>query len=165
MDIRKKGSITDLPYLISGILTVTIIALLVTLLINNLDTEVQANDIFPTESKTASTTMKDDFPNVMDGAIVFIFFGMVFVSLILASLTAIHPIFLPLYLLEWVLLIWLGAGIANVYKEIIDSAIFATEASQYTIATFFFQYFPYVVGVVGVLIAIVTYKTKRGLVE
>lgn len=159
---RKKGSITDLPILIGGIFTVALVAILVTLLVNNINTQIQANDIIPTAGKTASTRMVDDVPNVMNGGIIFLFFGMCAVSLVLASLVPMHPIFLIFYFLEWVLLIWLGAGISNAYQAVIEMEILATEASQYQLTTYFFHYFPYALAIFGAILAIVMYKVKGG---
>jgi len=165
MTLKKKGSITDIPYIIAGIFSVALVAFLVTVLLVNLDTEVQGNDIFTAGSKAASNKMTEDFPAVMDGGIIFIFFGMVLVSLILASLVPIHPIFLPFYLLEYILLLWLSAGIANTYQMFVEHALFVDVAAKYQFTIFFFQYFPYAVGFFGIILAIVMYKVKRGLLE
>jgi len=157
---RKKGSITDIPFIMAGIFSVAIIALLVTVLLNNFNNNIQDMDIFNDGSKDASASMASDFPEVMDGGVIFIFFGMVFVSLILASLVPMHPIFLPFYLLEYILLIWLGAGISNAYQQIIESPLLIVEAGQFTFTIFFFQYFPYFIGFLGAILAIVMYKVK-----
>lgn len=158
---RKKGSISDLPFIIAGIFSVVMTALVVTLLLNNLNTKIQNTDIFDASAKSASDKMTNDFPEVMDGGILLIFFGMVIVSLVLASLVPVHPVFLIFFLLEWFLLIYVGAAIANTYQTIIESEVFAVEAGQYVITTFFFHYFPYIIGVVGAILAIVIYKTRQ----
>ena len=158
---RKKGSSKDLTFIIIGTFSVAITALLVTILLNNLNDNIQDMDVFNTEAKSASKTMAEDFPEVMDGGILLIFFGMVLISLALASLVPIHPIFLIFFLLEWFLLIYIGAAISNTYQMFIESPIFATEANQYVITTFFFRYFPYIIGIVGAILAIVIYKTKQ----
>lgn len=157
----KKGSITDLPYIISGIFTFALVVLLVTLLVNNLNDQVQANDIFGTGAKDASTTLSDDFPAVINGMVIFLFFALVLISLVLASLVPIHPVFLIFYIFEYIILIWLSAGIANAYQVVIENPIFATEAGQYELTTFFFRYFPYVIGIVGAILAIVVYKARE----
>ena len=162
---RKKGSITDLPFIMGGIFSIAIVALLVTLLVSELDVEVQSNDIFSSNAKGISSNLTDDLPNVMNGGIIFIFFAMVIVSLVLASLVPIHPIFLVFYLLEYILLIWLGAWIANAYEAIIDAAVFASVADLYALTTAFFRYFPFVIGIVGAVLAIVVYKVRRSFMQ
>ena len=164
MMLRKKGSITDLPFLIGGILSFALVALLVALLLNNLNTQIQDTDIFNTDAKAASEKMSNDFPEVVDGMIVFTFFAMVMVSLVLAALVPVHPVFLIFYILEYLLLIWLSGGIANAYQEVIENPIFATQADQFILTTHFFRYFPFFVGVVGAVLAIVVYKTRERFV-
>lgn len=165
MALGKKGSITDLPYIISGIFAVALVALLVTHVVSNLNDQVQDNEVFNAGAKSASELMVDDIPNVMDGGIVFIFFAMVIISLVLASLVPVHPVFLIFYILEWVLLIWIGAGIANTYQTISEVSVLASTVAQYDFTIFFFQYFPYAVGFAGAILAMVMYKVKRGFVE
>jgi len=157
----KKGSISDLPFIMGGIFSVAITVLVVTLLLNNLNAKIQDTDIFDTPAKAASDKMTNDFPEVMDGGVLFIFFCMVIISLVLASLVPVHPVFLVFFLLEWVLLIYVGGAISNTYQTIIESPVFVTEAGQYVVTSFFFRYFPYVIGIVGAILAIIMYKTKQ----
>lgn len=161
---NKKGSISDMPFIMAGIFSVALTALIVTLLLNNINTQIQDINTFSTSAKEASSKMASDFPKVMDGGVLFIFFCMVLISLVLASLVPIHPVFLIFFLLEWFLLIYVGGAIANTYQIIIENPVFATEAGQYVITTFFFRYFPYIVGIMGAILAIVMYKTKEKFV-
>lgn len=161
---RKKGSITDLPFIISGIFSLALIVLFVTLIVNNINTQVQDNDIFDDNAKSASTKMSSDYPGVMDGMTVLTFFLFVIVSLVLAALIPVHPVYLLFYLIEYLVLIWLGAGIANAYQAVIENPIFAVEAEQFILTTHFFRYFPFIIGVVGAVLAIVVYKVRKRLV-
>lgn len=165
MELGTKGSITDLPFIMAGIFSIAVVAFLVTVMVTNLDNKVQDIDVFNTNAKDASEKMADDFPAVMDGGIIFIFFAMVFVSLILASLVPIHPIFLPFYLLEYVLLLWVSTGIANAYQKVAELSIFSATANQFGFTIFFFHYFPYAIGFAGAILAIVMYKVKKSFLE
>lgn len=161
---RKRGSITDLPFIMGGILALAIVALLTTLVVQKLDDQVQDNTVFNSNAKDASTTMRDDIPNVMNGGIVFIFFGAVFISFVLAALVPIHPAFFIFYIFEWFILIWLGGAIANIYQDMAESAVLFTVASQFLLTEHFFRYFPFVTAVVGIILAIVMYKAKKSFV-
>lgn len=165
MALTKKSSITDLPFIMAGIFSIAVVAFLVTVVVTNLDNEVQDNEIFNTNAQEASEKMADDFPAVMDGGIIFIFFCLVFISLILASLVPIHPIFIPFYFLEYVLLLWVSAGIANAYQKVAEISLFASTANQFGFTIFFFHYFPYAIGFAGAILAIVMYKVKKSFVE
>lgn len=166
----KKGSITDLPFIIAGVFSVIVVAILVTYIVSNINTEWQEMtwmDEFDKKnlSRSASTKMSDDIPNVMNGGILLIFFGAVAVSFILAAMIPMHPAFFVIYIFEWLILVWLGGGIANAYQLISESAVLSSTMEQFTLATHFFRYFPFVVGVVGILLAIVMYKVRKGFLE
>lgn len=161
---QKKGSITDLPFIIAGMFSVAVFAFFVTVVLNDFNEQVQLNDIFPDEAKAASEKMSNDFPEVMDSGIVFLFFGMAAVSLILAALIAVHPIFFPFYLLEYIFLIWISAAISNTYQAFVEHPLFAQEASQFGFTIFFFHYFPFAIGMLGAVIAIVMYKVKQNII-
>lgn len=159
--LKKRGSITDIPYIIAGMFALGFIVLMVTYVVDQIDDQVQTDDLFPTEAKEASTKMKNDFPEVMDSGTVLVFFGMCIASLLLASLVPVHPIFLVFYLIELLVLIWVGGGIANAYKMIIDVSILADVIPRYPISIHFFRYFPFVIGVFGIVLAIIMYKVKE----
>lgn len=161
---NKKGSISDMPFIIGGIFAFALTALVVTVLLNNLNTQIQANDLFNTRAKNAARDYAGAFPTVVDGSMLFVFFAACLVSIALAALVPVHPVFFIFYLLEFLLLIYLGAGIANAYEEIITNPIFATEEGQYPITIFFFRYFPFIIGVVGAVLAIVVYKTRQSFI-
>lgn len=159
--MTKKGSLFDMVYLSIGILFIAIVAISVSLIVSKLDTNVQSMAIFPAEAKTASTQMKDGFTNTIDGGIIFLFFGLCMVSFILASAVYVHPAFFVLFILEWLLTLWIGGAIANVYQQLIENPVVSAElVNKYTITTYFFHYFPYIIGIIGIVLAIVMYKTR-----
>lgn len=162
--MEKRGSITDLTYIMTGIFTVALISILVSLLVSNLNSEFQEVDVIDSRAKSASTLMSDDVPNVMNVGIIVIFFAMCIISFVLASLVPVHPVFLIFYILELVLVIWLGGGIANAYQTVIENPVFAVQAAQFEIATLFFRYFPFIVAIVGTILSIVMYKAKRSII-
>lgn len=158
----KKGSAYDLIYISVGILFIAIVAVCVSMIVSKLNTNVQSMDIFPAEAKTASTQMNDGFTNTIDGGIVFLFFGLCIVSFILAFSVYIHPVFFVIFILEWLLTIWIGGAISNVYQYMIENAVITAELSgKYTLTTAFFKYFPLVVGTIGIFLAWAMYKARN----
>ena len=160
---QKKGSVTDLPFIISGIFTFAVIVLFVSLLLYHLNDKIQANDIFDSKAKSASTIMSDGFPRVVNGGVIFLFFAMCIISLVLASLIPIHPAFIILYILEWILLVYVGGGIANAYQAIIESPALSVIENYFTFSTFFFKYFPFIIMIIGGLLAVIMYKARSAL--
>lgn len=160
---QKKGSISDLPYIIAGIFSFTLIVLLISVLLYHLNDKVQVNDVFESEAKTASTRMSEGFPRVVNTGILFVFFAMCIISLVLSSLVPTHPAFIILYILEWMLLILIGGAIANAYQAIIETSALAVIEHYFTFSTFFYRYFPFIIGFIGAILAIVMYKARSTL--
>jgi hypothetical protein len=160
--IRKKGSIVDITYLMVGIFTLTVIVLLVSLMAYHINSRVQEISIFSDDAKTASASMSTKFPQTMNTMLVVIFIVGCILSLILASQIPVHPAFLIVFIFEWLLMIWMGSWLADVYQVIIENSNLSVISESFVFTTFFFRFFPIIIGVVGVLLAIVMYKT-RGL--
>lgn len=158
--MEKKGSASDLPLLMVGIFGIAVVALMVSLVLYHLNTSIQANTAFDADSKAAMNKMSTDFPVTINSSIIFIFFALCIISFILASMVSVHPAWFIAFLLEWLLVIWIGGGIANTYELLIDSAPLAPIAAQFAQTTFFFRYLPYVIGVVGAILASVMYKAR-----
>lgn len=161
---QKKGSSLDLFYIVVGIFAVAIIGILISSVITRFNTEFQKIVIpnMGTEAKAASSTLGSIFPNTLNGGILFLFFAACAVALILASMTPMHPVFFIFYILELVLLIIFGAGIANAFQGFIETPALATEFSQYTLIIYLFRYLPYVIGVIGFILAAIMYKVRQG---
>lgn len=162
-DLRKKGSISDLPYIIGGIFSFAIIVFLVTYLTGSINDRIQDIDTFDANAKAKSQQMTDDFPKVVDGGTVLLFFLLCFVSFVFAALIPVHPVFVVFYILEWLLLIWIGGGIANAYQMFYENPVFADTATKFTLQMNLFRYLPFIVGVIGAILAVIMYKTKKAM--
>lgn len=161
MSLGKKGSIQDLIYVMVGVFTFSIIILLTSLLIGNLNDKVQATDIFPTEAKSASTSLNEDYPAVTNGAILFVFFGASFVTIVLASLIPVSAIFLIFFLLALFFVSYVGGGIANAYEAFITASAIQETAANYSIHIHIFRYMPFYIFVVGIVLAIIVYHYRE----
>jgi len=160
---NRKGSITDLPYIMAGIFGFAITVVLISLLVYHTDDRFQDISVIDSRAKDASEDMSTGFPDMMNGAIVFVFFVLCVISLVLASLVEHHPAFLIFYILEWVLLVVVGAGIANAYQAVIEHEALSVISSSFTLSTSFFRFFPFVVAIMGMLLAIIMYKARRAV--
>ena len=160
MQMSKKGSFTDLPFIIAGVFTVALVVILVAVLTSNINTQVQSMDILSADAKTASSKMSSDFTMTTDWGMILLFFGMCIVSLILASMITVHPAFIIIYILELFLLVWVSGSIANTYEMISTATPMVAEASKYKLTTFLFRYFPFIIFIVGMLLATIMYKVR-----
>ena len=159
-NMHKKGSLFDILYLAVGIFTLALIVLMVSLLAYHINVNVQSNDIFPDDAKTASTLMSTRFPQTMNYMIVVAFFLGCIISLILASLISVHPAFLIAYIFEWLILIWVSSMIANAYQFIEENEVLSVISGNFVLTTNFFHYFPFIIGFFGAILAIVMYKSR-----
>lgn len=162
---NKKASATDLPYIILGIFGFAVTVVLVSLLVYHINDRIQNISVFNTEALSASEKMSTGFSGIMNGAIVFVFFSLCLMSLVLASLTVHHPAFIIFYILELILLIYTGAAIANAYQAIIEHEVLSVIYGSFTMSTNFFQFFPYVIAIIGMLLAIIMYKARGAITE
>jgi hypothetical protein len=156
----KKGSIVDITYIVVGIFVVAVIAILVSLMAYHINSRIQDIEIFPIEAKSASTSMSEKFPQTMNTMVIIIFFFGCLFSIVLASQITVHPAFLIAFIFEWLIMIWMGSWIADVYQTIIEASAIEVVKNSFTFTTFFFQFFPFIIGIAGALLAIVMYKTR-----
>ena len=162
-NLGKKGSAVDLTFIISAIFSFAVVAIIVTLLVYHINSEFQDSDVLDTDAKAASETMSSGFASSMDGAVIFVFFGLCFLSLLLASLVAVHPTFLILYFLELIVLILVSGAISNAYQAVIENESISVIASYFSLSTSFFHYLPFVIAVIGIVLMVIMYKARATL--
>ena len=156
--MNKKGSVADLIF-IGVVLLVFAVAVLIGFKITGMfNTQIQGMDIMPAEAKTASTSILGFYPGVIDNSFLLLAAGLAIVSLILASLVRVHPIFLALFVIAWIFSIFLGGVFSNIYQEMTANSALAAEAAQLTFTNFVMTYLPFFIGIVGILLMIVMYK-------
>ena len=161
---QKKGSAVDLFYIVIGFFVVVIVGILVSAVVTRFNTQFQAivaPTVISADAYNAGNDLANTMPSTLNGALLFLFFGACIVALILASLTPMHPIFFFAFLLELILLIIFSGGIANAFQAFIETPSLATEHGQYSVLIFLFRYLPFIIGVVGFVLAAVMYKVRQ----
>jgi len=158
---NKKGSIEDLTFLMIFLLVVGL-TLLITFKVSSLwNDEVQASSEFDTYAKEASSELTGKFTNTLDGIYLFGFIMLFIVAIVSASLVRIHPIFIPVFLVIWVIIIFIGGAFSSVWNSIAGNSNFITAANQLTFVSYFMNNLAYVIAVVGMVLMIVMYKAWR----
>jgi hypothetical protein len=161
--MSKKGSAGDLFYIVISFFAVCIIGILVSAVVTKFNTQFQkitANGIITSDAYNAGNTLANTMPATLNVGMLFFFFAACIVALIFASLTPFHPVFFVFFILELILLIFISGGIANSFQAFIETPALATEHGQYTTIIFLFHYLPFIIGVVGFILAGVMYKVK-----
>jgi hypothetical protein len=123
------------------------------------NSHIQTMTDIPTEAKTANTELLSYYSGVMDYGFLFLAIGVAIATLILAALVRIHPVFIPLYFIGLVFVIILSAAFSNIYQEMAGNSEMLAYADQLHYTSYILEYLPLFVGVVGIILMIVMYKT------
>jgi len=154
--MAKKGSVFDLMYIFVFMLffsTCTIVAFMIlgavgpSLSLNPTATAVLA------DANTAVTGF--------DGLFVFMVFGMIAVSMILAYFVDSHPVMFVVSLIVYIFVVMLSATISNVYQEIIAAEGIDTYAASFPLMTQIWLNLPTIAVIAGIGIIVVAYSKYR----
>jgi len=157
----KKGSVQDLLYVGITLFAFAMVILICFRISTSLNTEFQASDKVDSYGKTAHQQITNLYPGIIDNSFVFVTVILSIGTLIMAAMVRIHPVFLPIYLLAWMFVIFLCAVFSNAYGELAAHADMAPLAAQMTFMNQVMTTLPFIIGIVGALLAIVMYKAYR----
>lgn len=158
---NKKGSAQDLILIVVVALVFGLLTLFMFKITDSFNDKFQDLDIdTPGESKAASATMTGHFTGAVDNGFLLLLIGLSIVSLVLASLVRIHPIFIPLFLIAWMFILFLSGVFANIYSEAASTPILSAEADQLTFISLILPKLPWFIGVFGMLLMIVMFKLR-----
>lgn len=160
--LGKRGSIQDILYIMVGLFILSMVILVVYKVSDEINTEFQANSDLPDRSKSSHQQITNMFPGVIDNSFLFITVFLSIGALVLAAMVRIHPIFIPIFIMAWIFLIFFSAIFSNAYQEMAANAEFAALASNMTFMHQVMTTLPFVIGIIGALLAIVMYKAYRG---
>ena len=161
--LNKRGSVVDLLW-IPGVLLILAISFLIGFFVmSNLNDKVQTMDAITAKGKAASTELTDTFTGAIDTNFLMLAVFLSIGALILAALVRIHPIFIPLFIIMYVFILFFCGVMSNIYTEMAGHANLIAYADQLTMITFIMTYLPLFIGIVGILLMIVQYKTWKSL--
>lgn len=161
--MNKRGSIQDL-ILIGVILLFASITILIGFkIVTALDDKFQTSPViekFDTGShaRTASTTLKGYYPGVIDNTFLFLAIGLSIVTLVLAALVRVHPMFIALFFIGLSVIIFVTGVFSNIYQEMAGNTNLATQADQLTFISHVLEYLPFIIGVFGFILCLIMYK-------
>lgn len=156
---NKKGSIQDLMYLAIILLVVSVVTLIGFKISNELNTEFQASDLLAQGQKDAYNTINNIYTGTFDNMFLVLVVGLGVSALVMASLVRFHPVFFVFFILVMAIMLFMCGVFSNIYLEMANDPDMSTEADQLTYITFVMGKLPFIVGVLGTLLAIVMYKS------
>lgn len=155
---NKKGSLLDICYMMGGLLMVGLILLISYKIYDSYNTQVQADTNIPTEAKEVSADLDRIYSGTMDNAVLFATVVTIIAIFALAALVRVHPIFLPIYFLGLIFLIFICGAFSNIYQEMAANTNMTALADKLIFTSYILEYLPFIVGIIGTILAIVMYK-------
>ncbi len=159
---NKKGSVQDLLYVGITLFVFALVILIGFRISTSLNTEFQASDDVDAYGKAAHQQITNMYPGIIDNSFLFVTVILSLGTLIMAAMVRIHPIFLPIYLLAWLFVIFLCSVFSNAYSEMAANPDLSALAAQMTFMNQVMTTLPFIIGIVGGLLAIVMYKAYKG---
>jgi hypothetical protein len=155
----KKGSWLDVGYFVVLIAFFAISLLIGTVVLNGINNQFQANPQLGTDAQALSQKVTNKFIATNNGMFLILVVGLMVVSLALAALVKVHPIFIPVFIIALVFLVWMSAILSDAYQQMAADPQVAATANQYTTVALIIGNFPLFTAVLGFIIMVVMYKT------
>lgn len=156
--IKKKSSIDDLFFIIVALMGVVLFLMIGFKITNEFKTQIDSKGLADSNGQAAVTEINNLYPNAVDNGILFLLVGLLIMTLILASLVVIHPVFLVFYIIMILFVIIFGGVASNVYMKMAENPEFINLADQLIWTSHIMQYLPIIIGVFGFILAIIMYK-------
>ena len=165
MNLRgKKGSgILDTIMVMIVLFAFAIVAIFSGYILNDINTDIQANPDMNNESKEVLDDMNTNFTSWFDNGFLFMFILLWILVLVASFMVDSHPIFFIVTVLIFAFVLFTGAIISNTFEEVTEDPEMLTESSQYTKMNFIFTHFVAFLIAIAFSVAFVMFaKTKAG---
>jgi len=154
----KRASLQDLLFVGVLVLVFAMSVLIGFRLSTDFNTYIQNDTVMPATAKTASTQLLGYFTSSLDNVFLFVLVGLCIVTLAMAALVRVHPIFLVFFVIGLVFVILICAILTNVYEAMASHAELQAQANQLTNISFIMARLPFLVGLFGIILMVVMYK-------
>ena len=121
---------------------------------NNIDSNSAFDDGLSRQAVAVSVSR---YANVIDNMFLFLIFFMGIVTLILAALIRVHPIFVPLFFIGLVITIFLTSIFANIYQEISSNEELSSITADLPFINNIMLILPVIVGLFGFFLMFILY--------
>ena len=157
----KRASAQDIIYVIVVLFALGLGMVVYYTIGSKMNDKFQSMSQIPAAGKNMSDKAISYYPSVMDKAVPFIMVMMAIIMLIMSMMVSVHPVFLVLFFIVWIVAIILSVIFADAYEMISTSEMFANYAANLTMTNFTIKILPWITGVLGMLLMAVMYKGKK----
>jgi len=158
---NKRGSLYDLIFIGVILLSFAVGTMIAFKISSEINAQFQASGDITTEGKTAYNSINNMYPGIIDNSFLLLTMGLSIFALILAMMVRIHPVFFVFYLILLVIVIFMSGVFSNIYLEMANNPEMLAIADQISFTTHIMAALPFIVGVIGFILAIVMYKNWR----
>ena len=163
---NKKGSLIDILFVGVALTFFAIVVLVGLKIATEFEDNIDVNPLFNnTEARSNVESVRVKYTNTIDNMFLFLIIFLAIATLILASLVLIHPMFIPLYFIGWVLVIYFSGILSNMYGALAADPNLAAIANQLTFMSNIMIALPIIVGVFGIILMVVMYKLRSNRLE
>lgn len=152
-----RGSVFDLMYIFTFLLIFSACTIVAFMLLGEVGPSLSLN---PTSTGViaSATTAVGSF----DGLFVFMVFGMIAVSAILAYFVDSHPIMFVISFIVYIFVVMISGTISNVYQEFIAADYISASAASFPLMTQIWLQLPTIAVIAGIIIMVVAFAKYRG---
>lgn len=168
MKLNKKGSLNDLLGIGVILLFFGIVILFGYLFTSNINDKIQAMpqiaELNPEgQARAVTAQLTGYYPGVIDNMFLVLVVGLSIVTLVLAALVRIHPVFIPFFFIGLVLVIIFSGILSNVYQEMAANERLEPYATNLVFASNVLEFLPFIIGIIGIILMVVMYKTWQNV--
>lgn len=166
MKLGKKGTIDDVILIVGVLFIFSLLVMIGFKVYDAFNTQFQANtevDSLDPDgyAKLASQAVTNHFPGVIDSGFLFLAIGLSVVAIALAAMVIVHPVFIMLYIIVEAILVVVSGVLSNVYQTLAANSEFTALADKMIFTSTVMNYLPFIIGIVGTILAIVMYKNYK----
>tara|TARA_R100001143_G_C3349883_1_gene128917 strand:+ start:16 stop:528 length:513 start_codon:yes stop_codon:yes gene_type:complete len=156
--LGKKGSLQDIMFIIGVLLFFGMIILFGFRISSAYDDQIQGMSEIPDNAKDASSSLTGQYTGILDNVFLLLTIGLAIVSLILAGMVRVHPVFIPIFFIILLITVFVAGVASNIFQSIASNSNMVGYASQLTFTSTVLEYLPLFIGVFGTLLMVVMYK-------
>jgi len=158
---RKRGSVFDSLFIFIALFALIVGGFTAYLILDQVNTEIQADDDFKGNSKANLQTQTDNFPSMIDNMIFGLMVLLTLAAAVLAFFVDTHPIFFVFGLGALIIFMVVGAAMANAYDDFRDDSTIAGIQANFPLTNFLFNNLVVVILAQGAIILTALF-IKRG---
>lgn len=159
--MKKKASLLDNFFLVIILLVSATTIILVFTMFSKINDKIQESPDISIQGKEIMQNGNNKFVGLFDGLFLVVFVTMAIAAIIFASQINTSPLFFPLAIIMYILLIIVSAIVGNVFYKIVADPTLNPYALEFTIIPFFFNNIVKIMLGLAILMGIVMYARQQ----